>query len=350
MNFSSDNWAGAAPQIIDAMAQEAGHYGGAYGTSDTDGRVEKRFCEVFETDVAVFPVGTGTAANGLALAAVSRPGGIVLCHTDSHIEIDECGGIALQADGARLRLIAGENGKMRAEDLAAAIEAFPVGHVHAGQLTAVSLTQATEAGTVYAIDHLRALSDIAHAHGLAVHMDGARFANALVHLGVTPAQMTWKAGIDLVSFGGTKNGCIAAEALLVFNRDLAAQVPYLRMRAGHLFSKSRFLAAQFEAYLADGLWLDLAGHANAMGERLRAGLEASNRARLAWPAPANEVFAIFPKEAAGRLRAAGAAFYEWSISDKDRLGLSDDEDVFRLVASFATSADDIDRFLEVLAQ
>ena len=350
MNFSSDNWAGAAPQIIDALAREAGHYGGAYGTSDTDARVERRFCEIFDRDVAVFLVGTGTAANGLALATVSRPGGIVLCHTDSHIEIDECGGIALQADGARLRLIAGDNGKMPPENLAAAIEAFPIGHVHAGQLTAVSLTQASEAGTVYAIDHIRALSDIAHEHGLAVHMDGARFANALVHLGVTPAQMTWKAGIDLLSFGGTKNGCISAEALVVLNPDLAAQVPYLRMRAGHLFSKSRFLAAQFEAYLADDLWFDLAGNANAMADRLRAGLEASNRARLAWPTPANEVFAIFSAELAAQLRAAGAAFCEWNFSGKEALGLSDGEDVFRLVASFATSADDVDRFLDVVAQ
>ena len=350
MNFCSDNWAGAAPQIINALAQEAGHYGGAYGSSDTDARIETRFCEVFETDVAVFLVGTGTAANGLALAAVSRPGGIVLCHTDSHVEIDECGGIALQGDGARLRLIGGREGKMRPEDVAAAIEGFPRGKVHAGQLTAVSLAQLSEAGTVYAIDHIRAISDIAHEHGLALHMDGARFANALVHLGVTPAQMTWKAGIDLLSFGGTKNGCIAAEALVVFNRDLAAQLPFLRMRAGHLFSKQRFLAAQFEAYLADGLWLELAGHANAMGERLRAGLAASNRARLAWPTPANEVFAIFSTELAKQLRAAGAAFYEWDISGKDVLGLSDGEDVFRLIASFATCADDIDGFLEALAK
>jgi len=298
----------------------------------------------------VFLVGTGTAANGLALAAVSRPGGIVLCHSDSHIEIDECGGIALQADGARLRLIAGDNGKIAPEDLAAAIEAFPRGHVHAGQLTAVSLTQASEAGTVYSIDHIRALSDIAHAHGLAVHMDGARFANALVHLGITPAEMTWKAGIDLLSFGGTKNGCIAAEALVVFNPDFATQLPYLRMRAGHLFSKSRFLAAQFEAYLADGLWLDLAGHANAMADRLRAGLEASNRARLAWPTPANEVFAIFSKEIAAQLRAAGAAFYEWSVKENDTLGLTDGEDVFRLITSFATTTEDVDRFVDVLAR
>ena len=350
MNFSSDNWAGAAPQIVDALAREAGRYGGAYGTSDTDARVEKLFCEIFEQDVAVFPVGTGTAANGLALAAASRPGGIVLCHADSHIEIDECGGVALQADGARLRLIAGDNGKMRPEYLAAAIAAFPVGHVHAGQLTTVSLTQASEAGTVYDIDHICALTDIAHAHGLIVHMDGARFANALVHLGVTPADMTWKAGIDLLSFGGTKNGCICAEALVVFNRDLAAQAPYLRMRAGHLFSKQRFLSAQFEAYLADGLWLDLAGNANAMAERLRAGLEASKRARLAWPTPANEVFAIFSADRARTLRAAGAAFYEWNFSGKAELGLTDGEDVYRLIASFATRADDIDRFVEVLAQ
>lgn len=342
MYFASDNWAGAAPQIVDAIAREAGRYGGAYGTSDMDKAAEARFSEIFERDVQVFFVATGTAANSLALTAANRPGGAVFCYRHSHIEVDECGAVGFQSGGARLIPLPGTLGKIAAADVASALEPFSPDFVHGGQPMAVSITQATEVGTVYGTDEIRAISDVAKANGLPLHMDGARFANALVGLGVSPAEMTWKSGVDILSFGGTKNGCIAAEAIVVFDPDLAADLPYLRMRAGHLFSKMRFVSAQFEAYLEDGLWLDLARHANGMADRLRDTILASNRVRLAWPTTANEVFVAMPGPLASELREAGAQFHGWSHGDDFQP--QGDEVLVRLVTSFATEAEHVERF------
>jgi len=346
MYFASDNWAGAAPQIIEAVTREAGRFGSAYATSDVDKAAEARFSEIFEREVAVFFVATGTAANSLALTAANRPGGAVFCHRQSHIEVDECGAVGFQSGGARLMPLPGSLGKFSAEDLTRAIEPFSPDFVHGGQPMAVSITQATEVGTTYSIDEIKALSEVAKANRIPLHMDGARFANALIDLGVTPAQMSWQAGVDILSFGGTKNGCLAAEAIVVFDPDLAAQLPFLRMRAGHLFSKMRFISAQFEAYLSDGLWLELARHANAMADRLRETITASNRARLAWPTSANEVFVAMPAPLAAELRSAGAQFHDWSHSDDFQPG--GDEALVRLVTSFATQPDHVDRFADAL--
>ncbi|HSM40809.1 MAG TPA: low specificity L-threonine aldolase [Afifellaceae bacterium] len=346
MYFASDNWAGAAPQIVDAIAREAGRYAGAYGTSETDGSAAALFSTVFQRDVSVFFVATGTAANSIALTAVNRPGGVVFCHSHSHIEVDECGAVGFQSGGARLMPLAGRLGKLSAADLADAIKPFSPDFVHGGQPMAVSVTQATEAGTVYTLDELGAISEVAKAHGLPLHMDGARFANALVALDVTPAEMTWKAGVDILSFGGTKNGCVAAEAIVVFDPDLAAEIPYLRMRAGHLFSKMRFVAAQFEAYLADGLWLELGRHANRVADRLRAAIDAGGHARLAWPTRANEVFVAMPGTMADRLREAGAQFHGWSHSEDFKA--EEGEVLVRLVTSFASEPDHVDRFVDLL--
>jgi threonine aldolase len=239
MIFASDNWAGAAPQIIEAIAREASERGNAYGESPIDGRVEARFSEIFEREVAVLFVGTGSAANALALANVNRPGGVVFCHRESHILEDECGGVEYLTGGARLLGIDGTRGKIRPDGLAAAISRFAPGNVHSGQPMAVSITQQTEAGTAYTLEEIRALSTVARERDLPLHMDGARFANALVQARVSPAAMTWQAGVDILSFGGTKNGCVGAEALVFFNPAKASDAPYLRKRAGQLFSKSR---------------------------------------------------------------------------------------------------------------
>ena len=270
MFFASDNWAGAAPAIVDAVTREAAAYGNAYGDSAIDRAVDARFNEIFEREVAVFLVGTGSAANGLALASVGRPGGVVFCHRDSHILEDECGGVEFLAV-ARLLGVDGRAGKLEPDGLSAALARFP-GFVHSGQRMAISITQQTEAGTVYSPRKFARSPSLARQHALPLHMDGARFANALAHLGVSPAEMTWKAGVDILSFGGTKNGCIGAEALVFFDPEKAREAPYLRKRAGQLFSKSRFIAAQFDAYFRDGLWLELARHANAMADRLRQGI------------------------------------------------------------------------------
>ena len=345
MQFFSDNWSGAHPAIVAAIAAEAERDGGAYGTSATDAALDAQFSALFETEVTVFPVGSGTAANSLALASFQQPGGIVFCHRESHAEMDECGAVALQGDGLRLRLIDGADGRIAPEGLAEAIAAFPPGHVHAGQMVGLSVTQATEAGTVYAPDDIRALAALAADNGLIVHMDGARLANALAAGGHGPADMTWRAGVDILSFGATKNGCAMADAIVVFRPELAERLPYLRMRAGHLMSKSRFIAAQLSAYLADGLWLDMAGHANRMAERLRSGLARSATARPAWPTQANEVFAIIGRPEARRLREAGGTFAPWTTTN---VRIGDDEMVIRLVASFNTTEADVDAFLALL--
>lgn len=345
MFFASDNWAGTAPQILAAIAREADTYGSAYGESETDRAVRDRFGEIFEREVAVFLVGTGSAANALALASVNKPGGAVFCHRDSHIVEDECGGVEYLTGGARLIGVDGAAGKIEPERLRAAVARFAPGNVHSGQPMAVSITQMSEAGTVYSVAEIGALASIARERELPMHMDGARFANALVRLGVSPAEMTWKAGVDVLSFGGTKNGCMGAEALVFFDPSMARDAPYLRKRAGQLFSKSRFIAAQFDAYLHDGLWLELARHSNAMADRMRAGLSATKGARLAWPTEGNEVFAVLRRGDVERLRQAGAVFYDWPAAQDADLRLGDADTLVRLVASFATRADDVDSFV-----
>ncbi len=348
MIFASDNWAGAHRSIAERLLQESTGFAAAYGTSDLDRRVEARFAEIFEREVSVFFVATGTAANSLSLASVQRPGGITFCHSEAHVIADECGAPDFFSS-ARLSPVDGNLGKIAPANLAKAIAAYPENAVHHGRATAVTITQATEIGTVYSLDEIDAISEIAKASNLPLHMDGARFANALVALDATPAEMTWKRGVDILSFGGTKNGCWCAEAIVVFNPDKAKEMPFIRKRAAQLFSKSRFIAAQFDAYLEGGLWLDLATHANAMADRLRSGIGASNSARLAWSTASNEVFAIIKKSAGKTAEGKGAKFYEWPIpaATPDLVGA--DEILIRLVTSFATEENDVDGFLSCLA-
>lgn len=343
MIFSSDNWAGAHPTIAESLVRAAGGFASAYGTSDLDKKVEKKLAEIFERDVAVFFVGTGTAANSLALASNNKPGGQVFCHREAHVNVDECNAPEFFSHGSRLAPVDGPLGKMDPEKLEAEIARFPAGAVHNGQPMAVTLTQATEAGTAYSLDEIDAIASIAKRAGVPLHMDGARFANALVSLGATPAEMTWKRGVDLLSFGGTKNGCWCAEALILFDTSKAAEMHFLRKRSAQLFSKSRFIAAQFDAYLENDLWLDLARHANAMATDLAAGIEASASARLAWPSNSNELFVILKKEKAKALQDKGALFYDWPVP-KD-VSIAADEGFYRLVTSFATSKQDTETFV-----
>jgi len=261
---------------------------------------------------------------------------------------DECGAPEFFTHGARLVPVDGENGKIDPHNLKAEIKRFPPDFVHAGQPMAISITQATEIGTLYQPDEIAGIAEIAQAYGLPLHMDGARFANALVALELTPAQMTWKRGVDIVSFGATKNGCWCAEALVFMNPELAKDLPYIRKRAAQLHSKSRFIAGQFDAYLHDDLWLDMARYANAMAERLKNGIVNSTHARLAWHAEANEVFAILDKARADQLQEKGAVFYQWNPPRAKPGLLNQNEVLVRLVTSFATEADQVDRFLELL--
>lgn len=348
MNFASDNWAGAHPAIAQRLLEAAAGFSAPYGTGELDRKIERRFNELFEREVAVYFVSTGTAANSLALAAVNRPGGVAFCHREAHLLEDECGAPEFFTHGARLVPVDGDNGKIDPASLKAEIERFPPDFIHAGQPMAISMTQATEIGTLYRPDEMDAIADIARAYRLPLHMDGARFANALAALALTPAEMTWKRGVDVVSFGGTKNGCWCAEALVFMNPELAHDLPFIRKRAGQLFSKSRFIACQFDAYLQDTLWLDLARHANAMAERLRQGIVQSVRARLAWHPEANEVFCLVDRVHAAELREKGAVFYQWHPPRARPDLLAPGEVLIRLVTSFATEAGQVDRFLELL--
>jgi threonine aldolase len=341
MIFASDNWAGVHPAIAENLARHSSGFAKPYGASDLDKKIEAKFNEIFEREVAVFFVGTGTAANALALAAVNRPGGVSFCHREAHAIEDECGAPEYFTGGARLHPVDGALGRIDPVLLEKEFGRFPPDFVHAGQPMAVSITQATEVGTVYNLDQIRGISEICKAHGVPLHMDGARFANALVSLGCTPAEMTWKSGVDVVSFGATKNGCWCAEALVFLNPSQAKDLPFIRKRAAQLFSKTRFIAAQFEAYLENDLWLKSARHANEMTAKLAGRIKVSSVMRLAHEPQANEIFAIIPKPEAERLRGAGAVFYDWNPPHSALFELKQDEVLVRMVTSYATSATEI---------
>jgi len=335
MEFASDNSCGLAPALRDALIRaEAGH-APSYGADPLSAALDAAFSALFETEARVFPVLTGTAANALALAHLLPPWGAVLCHEDAHIATDEAGAPEFFSAGAKLLPLAGAHARIDPASLAARLAA-PTS-VHQVQPAALSLSQATEAGTLYRPADIAALAEPARAAGLKVHMDGARFANAVAGLGVAPADVSWRAGVDVLSFGATKNGALMAEAVVFFDPDLAAGFERRRKRAGQLLSKHRFLAAQLLAYLEDGLWLRLAGHANALARRLGEGLTALGF-RPAHPVEANSVFVELPQPLTDALRRQGARFYDWSALGP--LGR-------RLVTSFATTEAEVERLLEL---
>ncbi len=345
MNFASDNTAGVAPQIMAALARANEGYALGYGADACTKRVEERFAALFKREVAVFLVPTGTAANALALAHVTPPWGAVLCHTESHIATDECGAPEFFGNGIKLVGIPGVAGKITPDALTRVLDAPHWGAPHHVTPSALSLSQSTEAGTIYRPHEIRALADIAHAHGLAVHVDGARFANALARMNVSADEATWQAGVDVMSFGATKGGALAAEAIVFVDPARGADMAARRKRGGHLISKHRFIAAQIEAYLEGNLWLELARHANAMADRLGAGLSGAGF-KPVWPVEANEVFPLLPNGVVARLKAAGAAFYPWaSDSLPSGTDVGTDAQIVRLVTSFATTAADVDRFI-----
>ena len=348
MFFASDNASPVAPDILAALHRANDGHAMPYGNDAIMGQVRERIRAIFEApEAAVYLVGTGTAANALALAISCPPWASVYCHRNAHIEEDECGAPEFYTGGAKLVLIGGEDAKMSPEALDKAIRFTARAGVHNVQRGMLSLTNVTENGTVYTVDQITALTGIARAHGLPCHLDGARFANALAALGCTPAEMTWKAGIDILSLGGTKNGCMGVEAVVIFDPAKAWEFELRRKRGGHLFSKHRYLSAQMAAYLADDLWLRLAGQANAMAARLAEGIEAVPNASLLHPADANMVFARWPRGAHKRLQAAGAAYYFWPF-DQTLDGPDDDVLSARLVCSWSTGPAQVDGFLNLL--
>lgn len=306
MNFRSDNTASAAAEIVAALTSVNEKPAPAYGEDQWSKTLDETFSAVFERDVLVFTVATGTAANAIALASAAPPWGAILCHREAHIECDECGAPEFYSGGAKLVLIDGEAAKITPEGLREGI-ARQVRGIHSVQPSAISISQASERGAVYRPQEVAALGEFARGAGLAFHMDGARFANAAAALGCKPADITWRGGVDLLSFGATKNGALGAEAIVCFNLDYAEAIARRRKRGGHLLCKGRYVAAQLLAYLEDDLWLKLAARANGLARMLG---EAAG-AHLALPVETNQVFIKPGAAALARLRTAGAEFYEW---------------------------------------
>jgi len=328
-DFRSDNTSGAHPAIVEAIAEAAKGSAAPYGEDPWSARLTERLSEMFETEVLVFPVATGTAANSLALASLAPPFGAIYCHVEAHVNTDECAAPEAATGGAKLIGIEGEHGRITPEGLDRVLKIAPRG-VHWPKPSVLSLSQTTEAGTVHTPDEIDRLTARARAAGLTTHLDGARFANAVASLGVSPADLTWRAGVDVMSLGATKNGAAMAEAIVFFRPELGAETAFRRKRAGHLVSKSRFISAQLLAWLENGLWLELATHANAAARRLVAGLTALPGASLLHPADANEVFIRLPEPVIEGLEASGYNFYRWG------------EGAIRLVTSFDTPDEAVD--------
>ncbi|MGH6870243.1 MAG: threonine aldolase family protein [Rhizomicrobium sp.] len=339
MNFVSDNAYGASPEILAAVARAAEGTAVSYGEDALTVRVRERLAEIFEHELAAFAVVSGTAANALSLAVLCPMYGAVFCHRKSHIAVDECGAPEFFTGGGKLVLLEGEHARIGPAAIEAALGEFSAG-VHSPKPAVVSITQASEMGAVYTPAQIRALADCAHGHGMALHMDGARFANAVASLGCAPADIAWRAGVDALSLGATKNGALMAEVAIFFDPARAAGFAYRQKKAGHLVSKMRFVSAQLDAYLAAGRWLDTARRANALAARLGEGLRRIAGVTLAAPVEANAVFAWMPGGMAARLRQVGARFYDWETSRDGRV-------LARLVCAFATPDEDVDRLLEI---
>jgi threonine aldolase len=336
-NFRSDNVTGVMPEIMAAIQAANSGAAAAYGNDEATRRVERRLAELFETELTAFPVATGTASNALALATMTPGFGAVICHELAHINVDECGAPELYTGGAKLIDLPGAHGKIDADAVARELAKGNQGVVHSVQPHAVSITQATERGTIYSVAETEAIAEAAHRHGLRLHMDGTRFANAIAALGCSPAEASWRAGVDVLSLGASKNGAMAAEAVVFFDRGLARDFGYLRKRGGHLFSKMRFVSAQLEAYLSDDLWLRAARHANEMSRRLRQGMAEVPGARILDPAGANLFYVSLPEPVIAALEADGFGFYREGGPETIRLVTAWDSDP-REVAAFIAAA------------
>jgi threonine aldolase len=335
MNFRSDNTASAAAEILTALTSVNEKPAAAYGEDPWSRQLDEKFSALFEREVRVFTVATGTAANSIALASVVPPWGSILCHREAHIECDECGAPEFFSGGAKLVLVEGEAAKITPEALKEGIARNARG-IHSVEPSAVSISQATERGAVYTPAEIAALSEIARNAGLALHMDGARFANAVASLGCKPSDLTWKGGVDVLSFGATKNGALAAESIVCFDLDRADEIARRRKRGGQLFCKGRYAAAQFLAYLEGDLWLRLAARANGLAKKLG---EAAG-VHLSVPVETNQVFIKPGVAGLAKLRAGGAEFYDWG---------PDGSGEARLVVSWNQNEADVEAMRDLLA-
>ena len=335
MDFRSDNVTGIAPEILSAIVAANSGFSTAYGNDDYTMRLDGALSEIFECPVKAFPVATGTAANALGLSTLCPPYGAIYCHAFSHVMIDECGAPELFSGGAKVVGLAGENGKIDAADLDRLLGEERAGDVHRVQPAAVSISQLSETGTVYRPDEVGAIGEVARRRKLRLHMDGTRFANAVAGSGAAPKDLTWKAGVDVLSLGATKNGALGAETVVFFDTSLAEGFGYRRKRAGQLLSKGRFISAQLLAYFKDGLWLSMADHANRSAARMVEGLKKLG-IEIAFPVDGNMIFPVLPAAIVAGLRREGFALYD---------GVGEDPVMLRLVTAFNSQMEDIDRLL-----
>jgi len=334
--FASDNYAGICPEAWAAMAEANHGHAPGYGDDVWTERAADLVRQLFETDCDVFFVFNGTSANSLALASLCQSFHSILCHESAHVETDECGAPEFFSNGTKVLTIAGANGKIAPADVERMVRRRS--DVHYPKPRVVSLTQATELGTVYAPDEIKAIWARAKSLGLRVHMDGARFANAVASLGVSPKEITWQAGVDVLCFGGTKNGMAVGDAVVFFDRELAREFDYRCKQAGQLASKMRFLSAPWVGMLQDGAWLRNARHANAMADRLHAMVRDLPGVKVLHPRQANSVFLELPPRVAEGLRARGWRFYDFIGG------------AFRLMCSWDTTEEDVRAFAEDLRE
>jgi len=336
MNFASDNAYGAVPEMFEALRAANAGAEPSYGDDALTRRLAAEMAHVFEHEVAVFPVITGTAANALALSTLVAPHGVIFCHRDAHIATDECGAPELFTQGARLTTLEGAHGKISPASIEEAISHYSIGSVHHSPPAAVSITQVSEMGTCYRPDEVGAIAAVAQRHGMKLHMDGARLSNAIASLGCEPADVTWKAGVDALSFGMTKNGALAAEAVVFFHAEDVRDFEFRRKRFGHLISKTRFVSAQLICALENERWLGWARKANALAAALAKRLGEIPGVEIVHPVEANLVFSCMPEALIKMLRDSGAEFYDWGPPRSGRR-------VVRFATSFATPEHDIER-------
>jgi threonine aldolase len=330
--FASDNTAAICPEVLAALEEANQGAADSYGDDERTSRVRELVRDVFETDCDAYLVFNGTAANALALAQLCQPFHSVVCHTHAHIQTDECGAPEFFTRGSKLLLVGGAAGKIDLHEADAMIARQP--QVHAHKPRVISLTQATEFGTVYTRDEIEAIAGLARKREMFVHMDGARFANAIAAFSCSPKEITWRIGVDVLCFGGTKNGAAAAELVIFFKKELSFEFNYRLKQAGQLASKTRFLAAQWLGLLNNDVWLRNARHANVMASKLAGRLSADAKIDIVLPVEANAVFVRMPERLAHSLHSRGWHFYKFI-----------EPDVYRLMCSWATTDTEIDRFL-----
>jgi len=347
MNFTSDNTEIIAEPILNAILKANKYPVKSYGEDEITKKAKEKICDLFNIDAEIYFVTSGTAANALGISSVTPPYGSVFCHNESHIHLEECGAPEFYTGGCKLIPINGFAGKISKESFASAINDYP-SDKYGFKPSCLSITQSTECGTVYSEKEVTELSSLANKHSIKVHMDGARFANAISTLKIKPSKITWESGIDLMSFGTTKNGTMSAEAIIIFNKKISKDMNLRIKRSGHLLSKMRFLSIQMDSYITNNLWIDLANKANSMAKYMYQELLLIDYIDIPWKVEANEVFILLPKRIEKKLIKLGIQFHKWSKIGIKPLISNDDKEFIRLVTSYNTTKNEIDQFIAIL--